>query len=345
MVTSDIGNEKNDDAAAGDAGHGLAHNLRQNSLKAAGVGQLIADSALLTYSALTGNMKIGSVGLLGYTAGIIGARYGDPKIEKQLEHIERQLGEHLRQQGVEIPKDPTTESLTKKGGVIDHIESFIYAHPTQLINTCFSLMGMQFARDGMQRQSKSLIVSGGLLMAGGLAGLLIHEKNPDPEHPPEGVFQKSLSWIQEKPLRVTGVLLNLNQVGLAMDALKERDNNPAKKTYIFKLIAVAGFIFGNTMIALSSKSRSGHVIDEETQNKLAETSARIISAQPLEVQTALLNDMANFLSNQPNLHMSVQEINVMLHKKLDAIMQPTPRPAGWREQVSGANDVNSQPLL
>lgn len=298
--------------------HGVMDTLRENSLKAAGVGQLIADTSLLTYSLLTGNMKIGSVGLLGYTVGTIGTRYGNPKAEKKLEQIERHLGEYLRKEGVEIPKDPTTESLMKKAGVIDHVESFLYQYPSQMMNVCFSLMGVQFARAGLQSKSKSLVTSGALLIAGALAGLLIQEQKPDPEHPPEGFLQNAWSKIQEKPLRLSGTLFNLNQVGLAMDALGERNKNPGNNSYMFKLLAVAAFTFGNTMFALSSKGGHGasNGMDDETLNTLSETSAKIILAQPPEVQNALLEHIAGYLSTQPSLGMKAADISAMLHQKL-----------------------------
>ena len=313
---------------------GKMQQLQDNKLKVAGVGQVLADSALLAYGAATKNMKIGSVGLLGWTAGSIGMRYGNPKDEKQLQLVERQLASYLRRQGVEIPKDPTTESLMKQGGVIDNVESFMYAHPTQIMNVCFGLMGVQFTRSGVQHNQKALLASGVLLMAGALAGLLIPDKNPDPEHPPKGAVQKAWSWIQENPLRLSGTLFNLNQVTLTVDALQERQRNPKNKAYMFKLAAVAGFVLCNTMMALSSKGHGGGAqMDDETRNKLAEAACRVISAQPKEVQEELLHHIAGYLASQPYVHMKADKISTMLHEKLAQVAQ-APAPAGWQGRVA-----------
>lgn len=138
--------EELDDAPKG----GRVQALRENSLKAAGIGYLLADAALFTSGAMSGKLKEASAGIFGWIAGLIGTRYGNPKAEKKLEQVERRLGIYLRKQGVEIPKDPTMESLTKDGGVIDNIESFLYTYPSQMMNVFYSLIGVQFARSGVQ---------------------------------------------------------------------------------------------------------------------------------------------------------------------------------------------------
>jgi len=297
---------------------GLGDALRDNSLKAAGIGFLFADAALFTSGMMSGQLKEASGAVAGWTAGVIGARYGRPKQEKQLAHVERHLGEYLRTQGIEIPKDPTTQNLTKQGGVMDGIESFLYDNPSQMMNVCYSVLGVQFMRSAVEHNKKALLVSGGLLLTGALTGLLVHERKPDPENPPQGVLQKALSWVQEKPLRVTGTLFNVNQIFLAMDALHERKVNPAQKSYIFKLLAVAGFTFGNTMMAMTSKSHGGggSGMEEATQNKLAETAAHVINSQPQEVQDSLMEHIAGYLATQSSIGMNAKEISVLLHTKL-----------------------------
>src|ERR1700761_1581101 len=90
---------------------GFAHDY---ALKLSGVGQWTGDTALLAYGAAKNDFKIGSVGALGYLAGFIGLRYGNPKLEKQLARVERNLGDYLREQHIDIPKDPTLAKLNEK---------------------------------------------------------------------------------------------------------------------------------------------------------------------------------------------------------------------------------------
>ena len=290
--------------------------FKDNTVRIAGIGQLIADTALLTYGIAKNDFKIGSIGILGYTAGFIGTRYGSPKSERQLQLVERDLGQYLRQQGVTLPKHPTLQNLTQAGGVIEHVEAFLYAYPTQLMNACFGLMGVQFMRAGVRDTNKAQMASGALMMAASLAGLLIQEQKPDPEHPPQGAMQKTWSWIQEKPLRLTGALLNLNQVFIARDAWNE-SKNPGNKAYLLKYLAVAGFTLCNTMLALSSQGDGGGAqLDDVSRKALSEAAAHAIVSQPKEVQNGLLEHVAGFLSTQPYVHMSAADISTQLRQKL-----------------------------
>ena len=308
--------------------------VRENSVKLAGVGQFIGDTALLAYGAAMKNFQIGSVGVLGYTAGTIGTRYGNPKVEKQLAIVERQLGNYLRQQGIEIPKDPTLEKLQKPGGVIEGVESFLYAHPTQLINTCFSLMGVQLFRDGLKNNIKPFLVSGALLTAGGLTGLLLKEKKPDPEHPPRGALQRAINWVQEKPLRTTGLLAMASPIALTIDGITERKRVPGKNSYMFKLMAAAGFFLCNAMISISSQGAGGGAeMDEATRNQLAEAAAGVIAAQPKEAQAQVITHVAEYMASQPYVHMNIDEIGAMLHKKLDEVILATPT-GKWQQQLN-----------
>ena len=287
--------------------------VRENSVKLAGVGQFIGDTALLAYGAAMKNFQIGSVGVLGYTAGTIGTRYGNPKVEKQLAIVERQLGNYLRQQGIEIPKDPTLEKLQKPGGVIEGVESFLYAHPTHI---------------------KPFLVSGALLTAGGLTGLLLKEKKPDPEHPPRGALQRAINWVQEKPLRTTGLLAMASPIALTIDGITERKRVPGKNSYMFKLMAAAGFFLCNAMISISSQGAGGGAeMDEATRNQLAEAAAGVIAAQPKEAQAQVITHVAEYMASQPYVHMNIDEIGAMLHKKLDEVILATPT-GKWQQQLN-----------
>jgi hypothetical protein len=324
---------------------GLTQGLRQQSLKAAGAGFIVADSALITSGVLAGKYKEASAGIFGLTAGFVGARYGNPTAERQLEQMYRKLGPYLRKQNVEIPEIPTAEALSKDGGLLSNIESSLYENPSQVMNLLYSVIGVQFVRSGIQHNSSDMKKSGGLLIAGALAGLLIQEKKPDPEHPPEGAVQKAWSWIQEKPLRLTGTLFTANQFFLAKDALREKAANPGKNSYMFKLIAVASFVFGNTMMALTSKAHGGgNKMDEETLSNLSDTCTRIIAAQPPEVQTALIEHIAGYLADQPNVGMKASEISTMLREKMQSVAK-THAAEGWQGRVQASVTPSAQPAL
>lgn len=330
--------------------------VKRKSLKAAGLSFLLADSALITSGLLAGQKKLSSAGALGLTAGAVGAIYGNPKAEKQLEQTYKQLGAYLRKQNIEVPKDLTTEALAKEGGVLDYINSFLHNHPAQVMNTLYALIGVQFARQAMEGKTsrfaipkgqRSLFTSGCFLIAGALGGILIQEKKPNPEHPPQRALAKAWSWIQEKPLRLTGTLFNINQVLFTVNATTDYRKTHDKKVYAFKLLTAAAFTLGNTLLAFSSKSESGgHPMDEKTRNELAETSARVIAAQPKQVQDALVEQISGYLASKPDVGMKAEEISQLLHEKLGGVEAGKPEPEQptqqWQERIAQQKDAQEK---
>ncbi|MBY0406491.1 MAG: hypothetical protein K2Q01_02275 [Rickettsiales bacterium] len=291
--------------------------LKNNSLKAAGYAYLVGDAALFASGYMGGRSKEAMSGLVYTIGGAACAKFANPKAEKQLQLLGARLGEHLREVHVPIPDQPDLQELTKKGGLIDHAEAFLYKYPSQVLNATYAVGGAQLLRSGLQHGKHWDTASGALVAAGGLAGLLIKEKAPDADHPPKTAFAKAVSWFQEKPLRLSGGLYALNNVTLIMSALEERKAKPANHSYMFKFLTAASYIFGNTMLALSSKDNSGKKEDcDAALEKLADASARIIAAQHKEVREALTQDIATYLAAQPEVTMKAPEIVDMLHKRL-----------------------------
>lgn len=320
-----------------------ARALQDKSLKAAGLSFLVADSALFASGFISKQPGIMSAGVAGLTAGFVGSRYGNPKAEKQLEQIYRHLGNYLRKEGVTIPETISAEALVSKGGLIDRIESFLYSHPSQVMNVLYALVGEEFARTALSgdKPNKSLLTSGCLLIAGALLGIIIKEKKPDPEHPAENPIQRAVQWVQEKPLRLTGIIFNANQVFLAINAVKQWQES--KGGAFFKAIAVACFVFGNIMMTLTSKTESNEQkMDEGVKNALLETTARVITAQPKEMQQALLGNVAEFLSKEPNVKMNAEQINTLLTQKL-AQMTPNLPAKNWPDRARSAGGAGAQP--
>jgi len=325
--------------------HGLLDTVHRESVKIAGTSFLIGDSAFLTSGYMAGRGGIGAAGILGLTEGAVGARYGNPKAEKQLEQLDRHLGEYLRKKGITIPSDPSTAELSKKGGVIDHVESFLYAYPTQVMTAIYSLIGAGMIHSGVKDNIKSLKIGGAFMVAASVAGLLIPERKPDPDHPPQGALQKAVRWVEEKPLRITGTLMSVSPIMLAKTALEDRKRNPQNKSYVFTALAAAGFLFGNAMLAISSKEYdSGGHLNDKALDKLATGCATVIAAQPKEVQEALLQDVTAYLARRPNVPLKQDQISEMLHRKLDEVTAGKAPGENWQERV-GQDKAPPQPAL
>ena len=155
--------------------------LKANSLSAAGYGYLVGDAALFASGMMAGRSKEAMSGLMYAVGGAVPAFYANPSAEKQCRLIAERLGDYLRKEKIEIPKDPDIQALTKSNGIIENIEAFLYKYPSQVLNLTYAIGGTQLLRSGMQHHKGWDMASGALVAAGGLAGFLVTEKSPPPD--------------------------------------------------------------------------------------------------------------------------------------------------------------------
>lgn len=300
--------------------HSFAERLKERSLKIAGMGYVLGDASLFASGMLAGRSKEAATGLIYMTGGLVCAKYGNPDAETQCKLLSHSLGDFFRKQGVEIPKDATTAKLNEHGGVMETVERFLYQYPSQILNTFYAVGGVQLLRSGLQHSKKLDAAAGALVAAGGLSGLLIQEKKPDASHPPKGLVEKAANWAQEKPLRVSGTLYGLNNAFLVLSAVDEMQKNPANKSYLFKFLTAASFIFSNVMLSKSSKD---NISADEGKNaaleNVAHAAAVVINAQPKEIQEVLVANVAGYLSAQSSQSMRAEEIGRILHEQLAAV--------------------------
>ena len=327
---------------------GTLQTLKDKSLKTAGVAYLIGDAAMFGAGLLENDYGGAFGGATWALGSLAAARYGNPTAEKQLKLLTSRLNEYLKKQGIEVPENPTTATLSKEGGVIEHIEKFLYANPSQVLNAIYAVGGMTTAFGGFKKDMKADAAKGLLVTAGGLAGLLIPEKKLDPKHPPHDPWGKMWSWIQEKPLRVSGLLYHANNAVSVYGIYEKWGKQVGKsKTNLYlRAITASSFIFANTMLALSSKGHGASNNTDQLTGKLAEESTHIIAAQPKEVREALVQNIAGYLSAQPEIKLKATEIVDLLHTKLAAVQQRQPVMAGsWQQRVEHTSDPALSPTL
>lgn len=324
--------------------------LKDNSLNKAGIAYLLGDASLFAAGAMKGQWKEAATGALWGIAGLFPAFYGNPKAEKQLELLSHNLGDYLRKQGVEIPKNPTTELLLKPQGVWDQMEAFFYTYPSQMLNAVYAIGSTTLLKSGWDKNNHGDMAAGGLVMAGALAGLLVPEKKIDPENPPTTALGKVWSWFQEKPLRISSAFYYANNIGLIRGAWEDKRENPANKGYLFKYLTASTYIFGNLMLALSSKGHGAPKDKEDhtAMQKLAQSAAAVIAAQSPETQEALVQRISGYLSTRPHAHMKADAIAELLHQKLKevsgkSISQTTS--SDWQKRIHESAVIPPTPSL
>lgn len=305
-----------------------------NSIKNFGYGYLIGDAALATASILQGRQQaidnqIDFSKTQGYSSAVAGglygvssviaAVYGNPSTEKKLELLYSDMRQDLKKMGLHITADVTPELLAKEDGLIDGIQKFLYRNPTQVIHAIFALGGVKNMIGGLpsngQEFNGSNFVSGALITIGGLVGLLVNEKAPDPAHPPQGVGQKIVAYAQEKPLRASANIFTANNLFLLTAARSDHQHyahstNGAQHSWILKLVTAAAYVTSNFFLSHSKRDNAGAQDSEQEafMRQLRTTAAKVVSAQPAALQQTALTQVAGYLSTRPEVHQTAAQL-------------------------------------
>jgi hypothetical protein len=178
---------------------------------------------------------------------------------------------------------------------------------------------------------------------------LIKEKKPDQDNPPQGIIEKAVSWVQEKPLRASGLLYGLNNASLIMGGLRDRKTHPGNLSSTFKFLTAGSYIFANTMLSMSSKGHGDNSYEgHEAMSKLADVSAIMIAAQPKQTQEALIERVSGFLAAQPETQMKAGDISKLLHDKLRSVSKNAPSMpssgGSWTQKIQSPQGVISPTL-
>lgn len=293
--------------------------IKESSLKYAGYGYLIGDAALFAHGMINHRPDRAFTGLAWGVGGLVPALYGKEPAERQLKRLSHQLGDFLSSQSVTIPRDSElfAKHLRHSPSTFDKIEDFLYAHPSELLNTAYAIGGTTLIHSGLSKPKPdpAEAASGALVTAGGLAGWLLPERKVD-ESKPASANGGLWEWMTEKPLRVSGLLYSLNNVTLLTSAFNERAANPANTSYYLKFLTAATYVVANNLLALSSKDQAIQGHDTQALETLERLAAQVIAAQPTEVQEGLIGRVSEFLATRPELASDAATLNTQLHQQI-----------------------------
>ena len=294
--------------------------IKANSLKVAGVLNLIGDAALLGSGVASGRSQEITAGAL-YTAGAgVLARYGNVKTEHHVREVSERVGHFLQKQAVELPENCGLSSILKdkRDGVIHNTEKFLYRYPTEVMLSAYTLGAASMLKSGIRQGDPWGIAYGVNSVAVKAASLLIPEKHMSAKEKElakqHGPMAKLVDWIQEKPLRVIGYGSMISDVLLGLSAMREFKADPKQRSYIFKFITTGTYIMADLMMAISNKKHvnADGKFDAEEQRRIEALAAEAIARQPKTQQQALANQVAGFLATQPEMKGSAADISLAI---------------------------------
>ncbi len=304
----------------------LSQNIQDISVKGAGLGYTVADLALIGSGYMSGRYKECLTGSIFSVGSMLLARYGNKSSERHLNDVSCKLGQYLRESGYDLGQDgPVTLARLKHcDGFTRRIEQFMYAYPTQAFNTFVAVAGVPLILSGVQHKKFFDGLAGAFVTGGALCGLLIPERKPDTSIPDEEKthWRRVKEWVQERPLRIPSILWAANNVALFTSAMKERMLHPEQKSYRFKFAGVAANLFANALTFISSKDEAtGFVSDASNVSTLEAVAVQMMLAQPKEKQHEVIDQIAGFLSAQPEVKIPAARLAKEMREKITALEQ------------------------
>lgn len=309
--------------------------------------------------------KIDIASGIGYMAGSLAlTRYGgrdqsQNTIRTAVQKIER----YARKEGIVPQEDTALKQITtdKPKGLLDKIDIIGSRYPSEVLNSVYVFVGACISAVAFYRGTREIpnhltgalrseaiakrnafrndVGLGLITGASAIAGLAIKEKKPVEGEPGRhGIIGGALDWIQEKPLRATGIGYMVATAFHARGTYKQFKAGSEKPIYLAgRAVFIASNIFSELMLTLSSKGHgTGVKPDESIDRTVISATAELLLRQPEEKRLQLADQMAGYIASPEVLGGKAEDVAERLIKHMRA-MEKNP----WLANVGQAAEHNA----
>lgn len=304
--------------------------ISNGTLKLAGVSYLVGDAAFMVYarskynhpsqmdrtSRFFNKMDIGAG--LGYALGSLSLLFFGSRDQSQntIETASRKVIHYAQKEKIAVDDDtPLDQAAYTERSFVGKIRYVLAKYPSETLNSIYIGVGALLGTAAAYRAVKSHQANdikhfkdelwdvglGAVTAASALAGLAIKEKKPEEgKEKPTGVLGKSWAWVQEKPLRATGLGFMAATVLHAKGTYnKWKDHDPlTRKNAIPRGIFVGTNLLSEVLLMLSSKGHgTGVKPDDSIDTTVIAATADLIARQPADKREALVDQFAGYLAS------------------------------------------------
>lgn len=284
--------------------------------------------------------KLDIAGGIGYAAGstaltVYGGRDHSQNI---IEDTSEKISRFLSQQQVDTHENSTLKHINTepKRSFFGKLDRFMEKYPSETLNGIYvfvggalTLVGMfhvfEALKSGDKKALRTEIIETGLgftTAASAIAGLTIKEKKPVEGEEKKKGLGRVWQWIEEKPLRATGLGYAAATAFHAVGTVnKYRDGDAViRKTIVGRGVFVAANIFSEAMLFFSSKGHgSGVKPDASVDQTIIAATADTIAHQPVERQEALIRQLSGYMAMPEIMGGKADEIAESLRKEMAAL--------------------------
>lgn len=312
---------QNPHSLAAPQGHKPSDVLERNSLRLAGMLNLVGDVGFLVNGINTAN-PYKFMGGLSYTLGGVNLTYYgcvdkqhviDEVIRKSANYLESRCGQLPHGCQLSRLRDQQPDSIFAKG------DRYLHKNPAQHTMALYTAGAGALLGSGIQNYKQGEGSAGllyGLSSLGfKLTSMVIPEKAANAPEKKSGL----IGWIQEKPLRLFGYGSLMTDSLLAWESYQEFKHAPGKSGYVWTALSGGTYMLSDIMMAISHKdpangaARFTHLEQEYIAHVMADAINRLDSSSRLQMS----HDVATFLSSQPEIHESSAQLSQMIQKALE----------------------------
>jgi hypothetical protein len=217
-----------------------------------GVGYLLGDAMMIISGLLRHDYAEAATGAIWGSSGAVLAGYGKSDADMQMGILYRKLGEHLKKEGIEVPRNEREllDALKRGNGLLTKTVEFLQHNSADIHHTVQALGGLTLVKAGInQRKDNPLKIFQGISVSAGQGLGLLPERekppvarpaaygggttpmaNPDdeeeapakpapaitknlPEEPDHrSALKRTVDWFNEKPMRYAGIGSGINNL-------------------------------------------------------------------------------------------------------------------------------------
>ncbi len=357
----------------------LKEKRQARTLKFAGLSYNIGDISYLLYTVgpylahrktmsptdkLFGKLDI--AGGIGYMAGSLAlTRWGDKdQSQNTIRTAVKKIERYAMKEGIGIEADTGLKQITtdQPKTLWDKINLVGGRYPSEVLNSVYVGVGACIAAVSFYRGTREIpghlvgkeladalatrkafrqdVGLGMLTGASAIAGLTIKEKKWVEGEPHRKGLGRVLDFIQEKPLRATGIGFMLATLCHAKGTYAHWKAGTEKPIYLAgRGIFVATNLFSEAMIALSSKGHgTGVKPDESIDKTVIAATAEMLLRQPEAERARLIDQLAGYIASPEVLGGKADVIAGRLHKQIES-MKASP----WLKYVNEAPTALPEP--
>ncbi len=305
--------------------------LERNSLRLAGVFNLIGDIGFLGNGIITRNpYKIAGGGL--YTLGGANlALNGKTNKQRTIQNVSEKMGELISQEALPLPSDSELAAVMRqrKTGALNNLSQTLAQNPAQATLYSYTAgagaMVLAGAKKYRAGEGAAGLWYGASSFVCKLLALVVPEKSKAKEEegvkkaPSSNPITRTVDWFKEKPMRIFGIGSLVTDSLLAWETYQEHARKPDAKGWRYTALSAGTYIVADIMAAMSSKNQAnaGGMLNADEQRRVEAMAAEVIVAAPEEKRAPLMQKVTKFLAARGEVKGTEREIGVELQQQVE----------------------------